>query len=655
MCGLAGFLGFPVPAPDVPALLTRMAGTLTHRGPDDQGIWSEASVGVGLAHRRLSIQDLSPLGAQPMRSASGRFVIAYNGEVYNFPALRSELVTLGHSFRGGSDTEVMLAAFEQWGVRDAVPRFTGMFAFAVWDGREQCLWLCRDRIGVKPLYVGHVGTTLVFGSELKALRAVPGLDRTIDRDALALFMRHDYVPAPHSIYASVRKLPPGVLARYVRCPGARPTETRHTWWSVENAVAHPVGILPDDEGAIQQLEALLLDSTRLRLIADVPVGVLLSGGIDSSLVTALAQSVMPEPVKTFTIGFEDKSFDEADHARDVARHLRTEHTQLYISPSDALKVVPRLATIYDEPFGDSSQIPTVLVSELARQQVTVGLSGDGGDEFFYGYGRYRTAEALWGRLAAVPYPLRALGARLAEALPPAVLDGTLRRLSDRFGTHGASGTPAQRLRRLARVAREPDWAHFYRGIVSRWTEHDGRLCAGSDAAHLLADPPAWMRRLSPANYMMAADIQSYLPEDILAKVDRASMSVGLELREPLLDHRVSEFALSLPMHLRYRNGQMKWLLRQVAYRYIPPALLDRPKRGFEVPVSAWLRGPLRDWAEGLLDARRLAEEGYLDAGLVRQCWARHLTGEAESPGKLWDVLMFQSWLDAERRPAPAAA
>lgn len=653
MCGLAGFLGSPVPPPEVPALLNRMAGTLAHRGPDDQGIWADTTAGIGLAHRRLSIQDLSPLGAQPMHSAGGRYVIAYNGEVYNFPELRAELTARHHVFRGGSDTEVMLAAFEEWGVRDAVPRFIGMFAFAVWDNRERCLWLCRDRIGIKPLYVGHVGNHLVFGSELKSIRLIPGFDRTVDLDSLALYMRHDYVPGPRSIYASVGKLPPGVLARYEPRQGARPAETRQVWWSVEKAIAKPVAVPDDDEAAITHLDDLLRECVRQRLIADVPVGVLLSGGIDSSLVTALAQSLTSGPVRSFTIGFDDKGFDEADHARDVAKHLRTQHTELYISPADALKVVPNLATIYDEPFGDSSQIPTVLVSQLARQRVTVGLSGDGGDEYFYGYGRYTSAEAVWRRLARVPYPARTVAARFIESIPPSWLDARLTGMSARYGSYGAQGTPSQRIRRLARIAREPDWVHFYRGIVSRWTEHDGRLCAGNDEQHLLADPPAWMRALPFADYMMAADIQSYLPEDILAKVDRASMSTGLELREPLVDHRVAEFALSLPMKFRHRDGQMKWLLRQVARRYVPGELLERPKRGFEVPVGAWLRGPLRDWAEGLLDARRMAADGYLDVDLVQDRWSSHVDGRVDSPGKLWDVLMFQAWLEEERRETPA--
>ena len=649
MCGIAGFLGFPVPAPDVPAQLTRMAGALAHRGPDDQGVWVTEQSQVGLAHRRLSIQDLSPLGAQPMRSASSRYVMVYNGEVYNFPALRAELTARGHSFRGGSDTEVMLAAFEEWGLEGAVPRFIGMFAFAVWDQQARCLWLCRDRLGVKPLYVGHVGHHLVFGSELKAIRAIPGFDRTVDRDALALFMRHDYVPGPYSIYSSVKKLPPGVLARYTPGAAGRPAEFRFTYWSVERAVGQPLVIPDNDEAALAQLEGLLLDSTRLRMIADVPLGVLLSGGIDSSLVTALAQSISPQPIKTFTIGFEDKSFDEADHARDVAKHLRTEHTELYVAPGDALGVVPRLATIYDEPFGDSSQIPTLMVCQLARQRVTVALSGDGGDEFFYGYGRYPTAESLWRRIARVPYPVRALGARAIEAVPAGWLDAIFPDASKRFGQYGAHGTPSQRLYRLARVAREPDWFRFYRGIVSRWSEQDGLLMQGSDAGHLLADPPAWMRALPPSAYMMTADIQSYLCEDILAKVDRASMSTSLELREPLLDHRVAEFALALPLKRKYRNGQMKWLLRQVAYRHIPAKLLDRPKQGFEMPVGAWLRGPLRGWAESLLDLRRMEADGYLHPAPVGQRWEQHLRGIDGGAGKLWNVLMFQAWLDEERR------
>ena len=659
MCGLAGFLGFPVPAAGVAPLLGRMAASLAHRGPDDQGIWVNEASGVGLAHRRLSIQDLSPLGAQPMHSRSGRFVLAYNGEVYNFPELRAELVARGHSFRGGSDTEVMLAAFEEWGLEAAVPRFNGMFAFAVWDQKKRCLWLCRDRLGVKPLYVGHIGRHLVFGSELKALRLIPGFDRTIDRDALSLYMRHDYVPGPASIYSSVRKLRPGILTRYSPQEGARPRETEIVYWSVERATLSPIAVPTDDTAVVEHLDQLLRESVRCRMIADVPLGVLLSGGIDSSTVAGIAQALGrsrgQEPVQTFTIGFAEAQFDEAGHAREVAAHLGTRHTELYITPQDALQIVPALSTIYDEPFGDSSQIPTTLVSRLAQQRVTVALSGDGGDEFFYGYPRYPTAEAVWRRLARIPTPLRRRGGVLLEALPPAWIDNLLTGMSQRFGNYGSQGTPSQRARRFARVVGQPDAYCFYRAIISRWVEADGLVLGGTLDRHMLADPPAWMRRLAPSQYMMVADILSYLSEDILAKTDRASMSTSLELREPLLDHRIAEFALALPLRQKFRDGRGKWALRQVAYRYVPTQLLDRPKQGFEIPVGDWLRGPLKDWAEGLLDPARLAAEGYLDADVVRERWAEHSAGRLNWQGKLWNVLMFQSWLDNEKAEREASA
>ncbi|MDP2324090.1 MAG: asparagine synthase (glutamine-hydrolyzing), partial [Gammaproteobacteria bacterium] len=655
MCGLAGFLGFPVPAGEVPSLLGRMADTLAHRGPDDHGIWVREESGVGLAHRRLSIQDLSSLGAQPMHSRSGRFVIVFNGEVYNFPALRAELIARGHSFRGGSDTEVMLAAFEEWGLKGAVPRFIGMFAFAVWDQQERCLWLCRDRLGIKPLYVGHVGSNLVFGSELKAIRAIPGFDRTVDRDALALFMRHDYVPTPYSIYSSAQKLPPGTLACYTPNARGRPTETRHVYWSVEQAYANPVAIPADPLAAVDELERLLRDSIDLGLIADVPFGVLLSGGIDSSAVAGIAQSLRSDRLKTFTIGFTEQAFDEAQHAQDVARHLDTDHTELYITPQDARDVVPSLARIYDEPFGDSSQIPTILVSRLARQHVTVALSGDGGDEMFYGYPRYATAEKVWRRLSPLPPGLRDVAGRLIQGIPPALLDVVLARLSSRYHALGASGSPSQRLLRFATLGRKKDWYRFYRGIVSRWTEHDRVVPGGSGERNLLADPPPWMRALPHAEYMMLADLQTYLSDDILAKADRASMSASLELREPLIDHRVVSYALALPLALKQRDGQSKWVMRQVAYRYVPEALLNRPKQGFQLPLGSWLRGPLRDWAESLLDVRRLKASCYLDADAVRARWEEHLGGRLDWQGQLWNVLMFESWLDQERAELATAS
>jgi asparagine synthase (glutamine-hydrolysing) len=658
MCGFAGFAGLPVRPDDASRLLRRMAGSLVHRGPDDEGVWFEAAAGVGFAHRRLAIQDLSPMGAQPMASASGRFVIAFNGEVYNFPELRRELTARGHAFRGGSDTEVMLAAFEEWGVAAAVPRFYGMFAFGVWDTRDRVLWLVRDRLGVKPLYVGRVGGAIVFGSELKALRLVPGFDRTVDRDALALFMRHDYIPGPYSIYRDVRKLEPGTMVRYnlgAAGQGGQPPRAEPlVYWSVEQAATNPVAVPADPAEAVLKLEEILHESIRIRLIADVPLGVLLSGGIDSSAVAALARHVMPGKLRTFSIGFREGEFDESGYARDVARALGTEHSELYVSAQDALEVVPQLARIYDEPFGDSSQIPTTLVSRLARKHVTVALSGDAGDELFHGYGRYATSAAIWARLRPAPAALRRLSAGLLEALPPALIDIILTRVSGRFGMYGGRGSPSQRLRRLTRLAREADWPAFYRGVVSRWTEFDDVVRVRERATNLLISPPAWMLSREPAEYMMLADIQTYLVEDILAKVDRASMSASLELREPLLDHRVVEYAIAAPLALKFRNNQTKWLLRQVAYRHVPEALLNRPKQGFEMPVGQWLRGPLRDWAESLLDPARLDADGYLDPVPVGERWREHQSGRLNWHGQLWNVLMFQAWLEEERRELSGA-
>ena len=619
MCGWAGFWKDSRPRDELEACARRMADTLIHRGPDDGGVWADAESGIALGFRRLAIIDLSPQGHQPMQSQSGRYVIVFNGEVYNFADLRRELEPLGHRFRGHSDTEVMLAAIEQWGLKAAVARFAGMFAFALWDRAERTLSLVRDRLGVKPLYYGWAGKTLLCGSELKALRAHPDFRAEVDRGALALMMRHSYVPAPHSIYQGIFKLPPASILT-LASPTDRPEPVAY-WSAREAALQGSTNLLDGSENEIvEQLDVLLRDAVRLRMVADVPLGAFLSGGIDSSLVVALMQAQSERAVKTFTIGFEDAAHNEADYARAVARHLGTEHTDLYVTPREAQAVIPNLAQIYDEPFSDSSQIPTFLVAEMTRKSVTVSLSGDGGDELFGGYSRYNVVPALWSKTRRVP--------------------PVLRRGLGNFGRNGTAG----RLGQLAQVASAPDSQSLYRYFMSHWKSPAEIVIGAREPATYLSDPQHWIAG-DFRHRMMYADTMSYLPDDILAKVDRASMAVSLEAREPLLDHRLLEFAWRIPPAMKVRNGNGKWILRQVLGRYIPQEMIDRPKMGFGVPVGAWLRDPLRDWAEALLDERRLKNEGFFDPLPIRRKWQEHLSGARNWKGYLWDVLMFQAWLE----------
>ena len=641
MCGIAGVL-------DVRGALNggggrivaAMAETLAHRGPDDSGVWEDRDAGVALGFRRLAILDLSPTGRQPMRSADGRFTIVFNGEIYNYRELRAELVGLGHAFRGSSDTEVILAACSQWGPEAAVPRLWGMFAIALWDTRERTLLLARDRVGKKPLYLAHWNGGLLFASELKALRAVPGFPAEVDRDALALYARFGYFPAPWTVYRNVRKLRPGWLA--VFGPDGEPRE--RPYWDaaavVEQAMADRRPL--SDEDAVAELDTLLRDAVGRRMIADVPLGAFLSGGIDSSTVVALMQAQSTRPVKTFSIGFREEGFNEAEHAALVARHLGTEHTELYVTPGEARNVIPRLPEMYDEPFADPSQIPTYLVSALAREHVTVALSGDGGDELFGGYNRYLWAQAIWRKLRMV----RPLGGAIGAALrvPSAgawdALNGVASPLLPRRFCVAGLG---DKVHKVSRVLGAGDPDVLYMGLVSLWTDTPRVVLGSRDAATALSDPRVRSAIPRFEERMMFFDLVTYLPDDILAKVDRASMAVSLEARCPLLDHRVVEWAWRLPPAMRIRKGRSKWLLRKVLDRYIPPGLVERPKMGFGVPIDAWLRGPLRGWAEELLAERRLREEGFFEPGPVREAWTAHLSGRRNDQYRLWVVLMFQAW------------
>jgi asparagine synthase (glutamine-hydrolysing) len=652
MCGLAGFVDFGRGmAPDAQrAVCGRMADALAHRGPDDRGVWTDPDAGIALGHRRLSILDLSPLGHQPMASESGRYVVSYNGEVYDFEALREELS--GHNFRGRSDTEVILAAFEEWGVEAALPRFNGMFALAVWDTRERALWLARDRFGEKPLYYGRVGRSLVFGSELKALRAFPNFPRDIDRGALAQLMRFGYVPAPGCIFNRMRKLP---AASFLRIASEDDVlRTPSPYWSIENIATRGLAepFRGSDGDAVEALDALLRRSIKLRMVSDVPLGAFLSGGIDSSVIVAMMQRAATSRVKTFTIGFEDAAFNEAESAKAIAKHLGTDHTELYVTAEEARAVIPRLPSLYDEPFADSSQVPTFLVAQLARTQVTVALSGDAGDELFGGYNRYVWAEDVWGYLGRLPRSGRAVLATGIEAVSPSALDRAFSILDGILPRPLKHRTPGDKLHKLAGVlgAETPD--DLYLRLASTWKEPD-EIVIGKEPSHaVLQDRPPALS--SFIDRMMCADTLTYLPDDILVKVDRAAMGVSLETRVPLLDPEIARFAWSLPMTLKLREGNGKWILREVLARYVPRALFERPKMGFAMPIDSWLRGPLRDWAEAALSEARLCSEGYFRSEPIRQRWKEHLSGRKNWQDRLWPVLMFQAWLEELTRAASAS-
>ncbi len=580
-----------------------------HRGPDDYGELIDE--GLALGFRRLAILDLTETGRQPMTSASGRWVIVFNGEVYNFESLRRELRA---ETRGRSDTEVMLAAIESWGLENAVRRFVGMFAFALWDRRERTLHLVRDRMGVKPMYYGFANGTFLFGSELEALRRHPDFDSTLDRDAVAAYLRFLYVPTPMSIYRAIRKQTPGTILTLRN-------DTLHTttYWSAADVAERGIAnrFSGTEQEAVQTLDALLRDAIDLRMVADVPLGVFLSGGIDSSLVTALMQTQSARPVKTFTIGFADASYDEAKYAAAVARHLGTDHTEWYVTPKDAMDVIPKLPAMYDEPFADSSQIPTHLVSAMARRHVTVSLSGEGGDELFGGYRRYFEGQRVLRLFGHVPAAVRRATGSVIDTIPARAWQSLLGWREPQAATQMA---------RLARALRSRDLDSLYAEVVSHWA---GDVVIGATTPLPLSSPIS-----DPIERMMFFDQVSYLPDDILAKVDRASMAVSLEAREPLLDHRVVEFSWALPLEMKVRGGTGKRVLRAVLERYVPRALTERPKMGFKVPIESWIAGSLRDWAADLLDERTLRQQGLLNVSKLK----------ARSADETWALLMLQAWL-----------
>ncbi len=635
MCGIVGIWGA---LPDKRAVVGAGCRSLRHRGPDSEGYWEDQQAGLALGHVRLAILDLTEAGHQPMISACGRYALVLNGEIYNHLELRADLQAQGHApaWRGHSDTETILAGFAAWGVQSTLQAAVGMFAMALWDRQERTLTLMRDRMGEKPLYMGFVAGNFVFASELKALTGIPGFNKEPDRKALSLLVRHNYIPAPFSIYSAIRKLEPGSwlqLSQEQRQHGALPLAQRY--WSAREVARQARGnslSFGSDGEAVQALETVLASAVKGQMISDVDLGAFLSGGIDSSIVVALMQKDNAQAVKTFSIGFNEPAYNEAEHAKAVAAHLGTDHTELYVSADDALAVVPGLGGLYDEPFADSSQIPTILVTRMARRHVTVALSGDGGDELFGGYSRYFRASRWWDKRASIPAPLR--GPMAAAA---------------RLGAGWLGGGRAgEQFDKLAQVLAADHSGKFYQQFVSYWKD-PAQVVIGADIPATAFDEPsddAIFER------MMLLDALTYLPDDILVKVDRAAMAASLETRVPMIDHRVFEFAQRLPRDYKIRDGQGKWLLRQLLYKHVPRQMVDRPKKGFSVPLAVWLRGPLRDWAAALLDPARLRQQGLFHAEPIVRKWQEHQAGKRDWSTHLWSILMTQAWL--EHNSAPGA-
>ena len=651
MCGLVGFLGGDFSNSQLNKdILEKMSHQIINRGPDSAGIWIDAPSKVGLAHRRLSIIDLSPAGHQPMTSGSNRYVMTYNGEIYNSKEVKDELIRLKAepNWRGHSDTEILLAGFDAWGIKDTISRMTGMFAIAIWDKDLEQLTLVRDRIGEKPLYYGWQGSgaskVFLFGSELKSLKKHPQCTSEIDRGSLALYMRYSYVPAPHSIYKGIKKLEPGTILT-VSLKNNHHTQEKY-WDALDVARRGFESPFEGTEAEVtNNLEAALKKTISQQMMADVPLGAFLSGGIDSSAVVALMQTQSSRPIKTFTIGFKEAGYNEAEFAKLVAGHLGTEHTELYVSSQDALDVIPKLPNLYCEPFADSSQIPTFLVSALARQHVTVSLSGDGGDELFCGYNRYLFADKLWKGLRLTPAAFRGLVGNGIKSIPAAGWNKTFKLLNGITPAKFNGISWGDKLQKGAGVIDSKNLTDLYQRLVSNWQDPSSVVIGEHEHREMFSTNIQMLSDVGDIQKMMAIDTISYLPDDILVKVDRAAMGVSLETRVPFLDHHIVEFASQVPLSMKLNNGVGKAVLRDVLYRYVPKELIDRPKMGFGIPVGDWLKGPLKEWAEELLGESRLASQGYFYPGIVRKMWSEHLSGTRNWQSQLWVVLMFQAWLE----------
>ena len=651
MCGIIGFLGGDFTNDQLSnAILEEMSDQIVKRGPDSAGIWLDSSTKIALGHRRLAIVDLSPAGYQPMTSGSNRYVMTYNGEIYNSDEIRNELIKsrVTVNWRGHSDTEILLAGFDAWGIRETVSRVTGMFAIAVWDKELEQLTLIRDRIGEKPLYYGWQGSgsnkVFLFGSELKALKKHPQFINEIDRGSLALYMRYCYVPAPHSIYKGIMKVEPGTIVTVTLQESEHTTEK---YWNALDVVR--TGAESPFEGTVAEvtnnLDIALRKTISQQMMADVPLGAFLSGGIDSSTVVALMQAQSSRPIKTFTIGFSETGYNEAEFAKLVAGHLGTEHTELYVSSQDALNVIPKLPNLYCEPFADASQIPTFLVSSLARHHVTVSLSGDGGDELFCGYNRYLFADKLWKGLSMTPASVRELVGKSIKSLPAAGWNKTFE-LLNRITPRKFNGISwGDKLQKGAGVIASKDLTNLYQGLVSNWQDPSAVVIGDGEHDRIFSTDVQLLSDVGDIQKMMAIDTISYLPDDILVKVDRAAMGVSLETRVPFLDHHIFEFASKIPLAMKLKNGVGKLILRDILYRYVPKELIERPKMGFGIPMSDWLKGPLKEWAEELLGESRLRSQGFFYPEVVRQMWSEHLSGARNWQSQLWAVLMFQAWLE----------